>query len=621
MGILGFRRLLEPYATIRRTKIEPCQAVVDGPALAYHILRLCLRRTLKSSPFEQPPYKLLSKTVISWLDNIEECGIHVCASFSTLNGLVPGANPSLSSALYFDGLLPRWKKSERMQRVLETSRQLQRYRLAYPDGVPRQRLEFDENVPVELFPFTKPQEKDAHVAAPIPGFLVPAIIDALSSSPVYGPRVKVVGGEADGFCAEDIRAHGGLVLTSDSDFLVHDLGNNGGVVFLTDISLDMETKALTAPLFRIRDICARLSLKPNHGLSELAFEMVTDPDLTVGQAAELVRRSAAATSSPSAYKTFLQQYVSPETALAKSDDGPTLDPRISELALRCLSTGTDSDQKNNDLAIYLPFLLDYQVRTSAWEQSKRIRRLAYSLLQLVQRGPVPSVAEFRRPLTPSSGLEVKCLAPIEIGKESSALLDVMCSIEAGLPSTDLVWMALAAYQDIDLSLHQGKQSPPCFELFRQSRFGALDQASWRFIHFLAQVQGALYSLRILKQILEFTAYHAPNELPPEVAKLRVRLAGLPPLTAFPSVGDFGDMFYRFGTANGLQCLSHLFSEEQEVLEQIEAIHKPPTPAKERGTEREIAKKRKATTPMTPPAPTLSRNPFDVLARAGLDWEC
>jgi hypothetical protein len=215
-----------------------------------------------------------------------------------------------------------------MQRLLATTKQLERFRIAYPEGVPRQRAGFDENAAVELFP--KIRGKEAKVAAPILSFLVASIIDALASSPKYGPCVKVMAGEADGFCAENIRVHGGLVLTSDSDLLVHDLGNNGGVVFLADISFDAGVEGLTAPLFRVEDICKRLSLKTDHGLAKLAFELVNDPQLTIEQAAERARRSAAATSNPVDFAEFLRPYLSPETVPGKIESAGNLllDPYV-----------------------------------------------------------------------------------------------------------------------------------------------------------------------------------------------------------------------------------------------------------------------------------------------------
>jgi hypothetical protein len=523
--------------------------------------------------------------------------------------------PFLSSAIYFDGLLPKSKREERMQRLLATTKQLERFCLAYPERVPRQRADFDENVMVELFP--KIRGKEAKVAAPIPSFLVASIIDALAKAPKYAPRVKVMAGEADGFCAENIRANGGLVLTSDSDLLVHDLGNNGGVVFFADVSFDAEAKGLTAPLFRVEDICKRLSLKTDHGLAKLAFELVNDPQLTIEQAAELARRSTAATSNPVGYAAFLESYLSPETVPErdKSDDGTILDPRVSELALRCLPASKDgkpscdhSSTGGNDLAIYLPFLLDYPVRTSAWETSKTIRKLAYSLLQLGRGVSISSVAEFRRPQSPSSGVRIHCFAPPDISKQAFELLNLLSRVDTGISNPELMWMALAIYLDIDTIMEQGKGSVPSFDLLRQYIVGNLDQGSWDFIHFLAQVQALLYSLRILKQTIEFTACHAPTGLSPEITKLRERLAELPPLTAFPSVRNFGEMFRKFGKGNALQCLSDLFCGQQEVLEQIEAVQRVPTPKKGRK-----ARKRKASMSTAAPVRPISKNPFDILA--------
>ena len=73
MGIPQFRRRLDPYAV--RAAIEPCNAVLDGPALAYHIVNLCLSRTKRTSPFEQPSYGLLGRTAVAWLDRIQACGL------------------------------------------------------------------------------------------------------------------------------------------------------------------------------------------------------------------------------------------------------------------------------------------------------------------------------------------------------------------------------------------------------------------------------------------------------------------------------------------------------------------------------------------------------------------
>lgn len=73
MGIPHLRKHLEPYA--QRGAIQPSNLVIDGPALAYHILNLCRIKTIKNSPFEQPTYELLSRTTLEWLDRIRVCGL------------------------------------------------------------------------------------------------------------------------------------------------------------------------------------------------------------------------------------------------------------------------------------------------------------------------------------------------------------------------------------------------------------------------------------------------------------------------------------------------------------------------------------------------------------------
>ena len=75
MGIPQLKRHLEPYA--ERAVIQPGDVVLDGPALAYHVLSLCSRATRKTSPLEQPSYQLLGQTALAWLDRIQACGLSV----------------------------------------------------------------------------------------------------------------------------------------------------------------------------------------------------------------------------------------------------------------------------------------------------------------------------------------------------------------------------------------------------------------------------------------------------------------------------------------------------------------------------------------------------------------
>lgn len=75
MGIPGLKRHLQPFAV--SVDLENRRVIIDGPALAYHILYLCLAKASRSSPFELPPYSLLGETVVAWLDQLQRCGVSV----------------------------------------------------------------------------------------------------------------------------------------------------------------------------------------------------------------------------------------------------------------------------------------------------------------------------------------------------------------------------------------------------------------------------------------------------------------------------------------------------------------------------------------------------------------
>ncbi|KAK0735838.1 XPG domain containing-domain-containing protein [Apiosordaria backusii] len=578
MGIPHLKRNLEPYA--ERGPIEPCNVVVDGPALAYHVLNLASRTTIKTSPFEQPPYELLGRTAIAWLDNMEECGLTV-------------------SHIYFDGFLPSSKRPERMQRLIRSTKELFKYHSTTVTGVPRERSRHTSNKKVELFPTSIGGETRAK--PPPPAFLVPAVIDALRASK-YGPITQVIGGEADGYCAIHVRKSGGLVLTSDSDLLVHDLGENGGVIFFPDIDLDSEGKKLIAPQFRHAEICRKLSIKPDVGFSYMAFEIFTDPHLTLEQAAERSRRAEAVILTRDEYDTFIKTYLSPEMAPEINiADSPQLDPRISELVLRLSQiTTTKSKEKDASLEMFLPFLLDCPSRTSAWEVAKPIRELAYSLLQSGQKSAIKTISEMRRLQTLSSGSQVDILPPAKVEEECKRLYNNIMQIEKNLDNPDLVWVVLSIYFDIVRTVERAKGYPLSLEILSQEAKGKLDQHFWDFLHVLAQTQATIYSLRMLQQILLSKSRTGNPVL------VIGALAVLPSLNNFPSATTFAETLRLLREAGGLKCLIDLCSDMEDIVPHLEAIGKPPKNKKDR--------KRKAQSGAVEGHQVRARpsNPFELL---------
>ncbi|KAK0637235.1 XPG domain containing-domain-containing protein [Bombardia bombarda] len=611
MGIPHFKRHLEPYA--QRGIVTPgsVSVALDGPALAYHVLNLCQRKSLRSSPFEQPAYELLGQTAIAWLDQIQACGL-------------------LVTAIFFDGFLPKSKQPERVQRVMKVSRDLCNYHKAFLTNVPQERPHVAETAPppVDLFPTAWGGE--ASKKPPPPPFLVPAVIDALRRSSQYGPLTKVVPGEADGFCAHHVRLHGGAVLTSDSDLLVHQLGPDGSVIFFGDIDVDSESVVLTALQYRTSDICKSLAIKPDDGLLNLAFELIMDPHISLDQALERCRKETGIAKFPYDYSEFIKQYLTPEVATnIEVEDDLGMDPRISEIALQHVfgssakkapsptKTSNTSRPQDGELAMYLPFLLDSPSRTSAWESSKRIRQLAYSLLQQSTQDVtvIHSVSEFRRLQSLSAGVRVEVPPPSSIDAEATALLDVLSKVETSVtPAPETVWMNLSIYQDIILTMGQGKTSRPLgVELLSQEAAKKFDPYSWDSLHFLAQAQATYYSLRMLKQMLDFTLRHT-GDVAASVSKLARSISLLPSLSEFPSPRNFEGMLRRVNEAGGLACLAavlpHYIRSLQPKTESTELETSPKS--KKRNKRQKTSHDDSRVVSLGGKTGSSSRNPYYIL---------
>lgn len=63
MGIPHLITTLEPLAV--RGSLENEDIVIDGPALAFHILSICRRNRIA-----QPDYELLGRTAVLWLGEL-----------------------------------------------------------------------------------------------------------------------------------------------------------------------------------------------------------------------------------------------------------------------------------------------------------------------------------------------------------------------------------------------------------------------------------------------------------------------------------------------------------------------------------------------------------------------
>lgn len=68
MGVRRLRHHLQPYAN--RVTLGSGKAVVDGPALAYHIHSLCSTETARV-----PSCETLGQVCLRWLDEVKSHGL------------------------------------------------------------------------------------------------------------------------------------------------------------------------------------------------------------------------------------------------------------------------------------------------------------------------------------------------------------------------------------------------------------------------------------------------------------------------------------------------------------------------------------------------------------------
>ncbi|KAK2125912.1 XPG domain containing-domain-containing protein [Fusarium oxysporum II5] len=486
MGIPRLIPTLEPYVVHGLLNNE--HVVIDGPALAYHILYICNRHGIP-----QPSYKLLGETAVAWLDELTRRGVGI-------------------DAIYFDGYLPQGKEPVRMQRMIKSLNQLKVSHSSETNGFfPSYFSAANEIAPV-LFTAVKPPGKPALP----PSFHVPAIIDALRSSPRYTKIVILVPGEADAYCAQHLSQSGGTVLTSDSDLLVHDLGK-GSVVFLRDIYLDDQSN-LACASFCPSHICEKLKLASSAEMCRLAYERKRSAHSTLPQ---LLQKCAQPTTDQTGYTEFCHEYLDhvvapiPTSTCGTVIEIGSLDPRISEMVLQ-LGPQSGHMHTTSDPKMFLPILLESPSRGSAWEQSTSIRQLAYTVARWIIPGAFSTVQEYRRVNT--------------LVQKGRQLVRLMTMIRAGT-QVDITraWYILCLTLDIRYSHEDGKHSHSLQILEESLQAPTFRKITWDTLHFVAHLQAAFYSFRLLKQIISL------GQLQRTLPDLNDMLSSLPPLAEFPDV--------------------------------------------------------------------------------------
>ena len=343
-------------------------------------------------------------------------------------------------------------------------------------------------------------------------FLVPAVLEAIASSK-YVHVTAVVPGEADAYCAEAVRKGGGTILSNDSDLFLYDLGPDGCVGSLDNLTFEYGWKnpVVKTNVVKPIDVARRLQLPDIH---RLAYILNTQRPASLEEAVHLAKASgldyeqlstftSEFTTSPYIlecqnihHKVLIRLHsISPRT--------PFLDPRISEFVL---SSHLPSP------SMYLSCLIEDPSRTTAWRVSSILRQFAYSCCVLpFGLGAHKKIQEYIRkcnkPL-PTFVPSIVQLLPKRCMWSCASVLHERVLHFMNIFSTLPKWMmwrtyALAEVYHWYLDTVRTPPSRPAMITILTGATSDHDIRTWEDIYLEAQIQAYLYSLRMLQQILRF----------------------------------------------------------------------------------------------------------------------
>lgn len=567
MGIPRMFGHLQTFAVpkILGCKTSGCRAhqnrqniIIDGPSLAFYInYRILAQRSSSTNPLDAiPSYTELGMATLAFLDELRRHGavMYNMISILSLRSVdIIVLIVYFSDSIFFDGFLPLDKSATRKNRLETSLNQLFTFHAMFLDGFHVSRSSRPSPVAAsQLFDASHPVPGPLR-GIPIPVFLVPAVLDALRDSE-YASVTAVVPDEADPFCAGTACKNGGIILTSDSDLLVYDLGETGAVAFFSQIDLlkddesSTECEVFRASVSQPSEIAQRLGLE---NLKQFSFELLRDSSISL---TEIVRRAKQQVPEPLPYdvsrqKTFHEFCKDYDTKTFdfqtknlglkyKPENSQFLDPRISELILTSSSLPS----------FYLPLLIEDPSKATAWNVSRDLRQFAYSCLKFnVSNFSSESVMEFNRRGQRIEPELIQTLPKMKVVSYTNNLatgLESFTSLFSDFPNA-VIWRTFALSEILHRCAETDKKPPSRSALASQFTGQVNRKISWLHIHLSAQMEAVLYSLRMLKQILHHRK-PLPSPQPSEplsnnpssnnsFSRLSAILDTLPPLNQlFPS---------------------------------------------------------------------------------------
>ena len=140
-------------------------------------------------------------------------------------------------------------------------------------------------------------------------------------------------------------------------------------------------------------------------------------------------------------------------------------------------------------------------------------------------------------------------------------LQIFTKAFPGIPTT-LVWRTYALFSIYLWHLNASKPPPSRVLLQRALTANYTPHPTWEDIHLSAQIQAALYSLRMIQQVLQYIASAMEKALPRELLELRASLQDLPVLARLmPSPFELSKMTEEVDVENVMERLASLLREE------------------------------------------------------------
>ncbi|KAH9877166.1 hypothetical protein IAQ61_002529 [Plenodomus lingam] len=367
------------------------------------------------------------------------------------------------STIFFDGALPKLKQVERLSRLEQNNKRVLQLRASYPtDSCPIPRT----------------------LASILYAFLAPALREALAASP-YAARTRIVPGEADDWCAlyaKDVDRS--VVFTSDTDLVLYHYSKETLIVFLNDVDLSSGIRALSPDQIR-----GKLHLQ---SLVPFAYALCQSPQDTANL---LIQNARNVNLSSEGFVDFNRRYspsaiISADRRKASLDalSLQDLDVRISEYVDQALSSSTNP-------LVYLPLLMEDPAQASAWNMGHDVRKLAYSLL--APAGTL--VHEYRRKSQGVSSQEIQPLSKAETVSATVHLEQQISGLILWANSKRIEPELLWPLFGLSLVLSDLNTAPAISLVLRV--LNADFDNTWAFVQLTARIQAAMYSLRVLKQIV------------------------------------------------------------------------------------------------------------------------